>query len=798
MKKRILVLLLTLALLVFGAVFAVSATDDGEPDTGDTTAATEESTTAPTTVWDELCPCGCGDKLNEVEWKIWGPAPTDTTKIPEGFTADDYTGSYGTTISDRHIIMTGIADANGINFKGTEDTEDTRWKCVVKLGMNGTGTLGNKKEGKRLGTIGYFNTNTDVWIYGAEKANGDPAGTLVTRFVNGTSQNSGCLYVYGGATLTLKNVVTRGITAGEAKVDTITYGTGKNGGLYYIPNNSTITAENCWFNAYNNAYANGGVFYVDGGTLNLTDCTLTQGNASTNGGGIYNNGGTVVMDGGLINNCKASGNGGQVFQSGSAASFTMKNDAQIKANANSTGNSRGVRIQGGVFHMQDTSEIVSTADGYATGNGLYVIAASATCDAILEDSASVVGPKGEYKGNIKLQQYTVTKKDDAGNVTSSTTYTPSLKFVDGWKGKASIAFYDTGEQLAVEGGDTSVHEDYARFYVYDTDGKTLKTSNSAKPASGYELYSEYEDNMCPKFYYNAGQLMAYRSVVMYADGSYGWYLDVHNAINAASASEGAYVKLMCDRNVESNRPTAGILEAYIDLNGYDVNVNMGKNSSGTEYGVREGFVFYLFDSTGSSTEVGSGSVKQAKEGTVFAPITEIGGKTYLTKTVEGVTTAHELVYKISSVALRTSSNEGSLYYTADIACSDMSLLSSWGVAVTVDENATDLSAKHLYTTVTEAVEGNKYNGVLIKGIATNDGTSNAVNAAKQIYAKAYVVIGEGDAAVTKLSTTVNKSLKDVVDAVLELDLTEAQQAVVSTMQEQKWYQDVYPVSEPVE
>lgn len=72
------------------------------------------------------------------------------------------------------------------------------------------------------------------------------------------------------------------------------------GGVIEVYNSGTLNIISANFS--NNTTDYGGAIAVTGGTLNVTDMTMTENTARVEGGGLYVNGGTVVIENGTIGN----------------------------------------------------------------------------------------------------------------------------------------------------------------------------------------------------------------------------------------------------------------------------------------------------------------------------------------------------------------------------------------------------------------------------------------------------------------------------------------------------------------
>lgn len=268
MKKRILALVLTLALLVVGAAFAVSAS---EADGG--------STTTYTGIEAEDCPCGnCDMKIGDI-----------LTQGTELSTSSTTTG---------HYYANGAAQAKGFGsqmlFKTANQTvviylKDTNLGKTSAVKTAATADTAATYYDMRTMTIGYNVTGVKVYVIGN---NGVLTGAGKDKSAS-NNQNGGLVYLYSGSELHLM---------GDLEVK--------------MASNSP------------NKPHNGGLIYSGGGTITVSDDVVMTGTTvNAAGGTIYTTGNLTVQDNAVIQGGIAGTNGGNIFVRNKT--LTLKNDAQI-------------------------------------------------------------------------------------------------------------------------------------------------------------------------------------------------------------------------------------------------------------------------------------------------------------------------------------------------------------------------------------------------------------------------------------------------------------------------------------
>jgi hypothetical protein len=139
-----------------------------------------------------------------------------------------------------------------------------------------------------------------------------------------------------------------------------------------IENGGTLTVSNCTLSG-NSAVEGGGIFNF--GTLTVSNCTLSDNSASGAGGGIsnLNEGGRLLT----VSNCTLSGNsakfGGGIFN-GPHSTLTVSNCTLSGNSADEGGgidNNSSLTISGGTLTLTNCTLSGNSARGYNGGGGIF-------------------------------------------------------------------------------------------------------------------------------------------------------------------------------------------------------------------------------------------------------------------------------------------------------------------------------------------------------------------------------------------------------------------------------------------
>ena len=211
------------------------------------------------------------------------------------------------------------------------------------LTVTGTSQMQGNTAGAN-GGVAYVNNGT-VTLGGATTMSGNKA----------TSGSGGVFYVQKGSGYTGSVGVTT--VAGEMKSNVA----GTNGGVFYV-NGGSITLNGATTMTQNSA-ANGGAIALQGGTFTIhNDSSINNNTATGNGGGLWvnNPGAALTCVGGSFVNNTANGNGGGLYANGSKE-FTFAANLQY----NKAQNGAGIYVDGGMALKFGQANL---ANGLIVGN----------------------------------------------------------------------------------------------------------------------------------------------------------------------------------------------------------------------------------------------------------------------------------------------------------------------------------------------------------------------------------------------------------------------------------------------
>lgn len=210
-------------------------------------------------------------------------------------------------------------------------------------------------------------------------------GNSLTIDLNGhtltAAANSQAFRIQGGA-LTIEDSIGTGVIQGSGTV------TGNGGAIWMSSSdsNNALTLTGGTIRGF--TATDGGGVYVDGGSFEMSDGTISTCNATNAGGGVYVSSGSFKMSGGSIEDCTAhEGAGVKVYASnGKTASFSMTGGEIQNCNTD------GVSIYA---IGSGTSEFTMTG-GTIEDNGGY---------GVWVDNGSAVMSGGSVKGSERYDIY---------------------------------------------------------------------------------------------------------------------------------------------------------------------------------------------------------------------------------------------------------------------------------------------------------------------------------------------------------------------------------------------------------
>ena len=395
MKKRLLALLLTVAMVMGMLMMPVAAESTGmEP--------TEPKT----------CP-HCGVAWDKCNWQVLIIEEPDKT-IPDGhyyLTEDlNITTRYKVGTSDGQTADLAVdvcLDLRG--FDMTQTTADRRAFYVYNYStlsimdsvgggaITGTGATGSNAAG---GTI-YACKDATVNLY---------SGTLTHKGAAKT-KDGGILYFSSGSVFNMYGGV---IDASGVTVVT-------NADASQYPRGCALTAYGT-INIQNgmifggNAYQGGAIAMYPAGVLNLSGGTICGGNAESHGGCVYSQG-TINMTGGMITGGVSGSRGGNLYSSGTKASLTVSGGTIRDGHSSSAGGNVTVgggecTISGGYIqgNMQIPAGAVITGNPVIDNNGYEGLHATGviTVDGLTQGAKIVLRGDNTFTSaetSPKVQEY---------------------------------------------------------------------------------------------------------------------------------------------------------------------------------------------------------------------------------------------------------------------------------------------------------------------------------------------------------------------------------------------------------
>ena len=789
MKKRVLLLMLTLALIVTCAVLSVSASGEDTPATIDLTKFN--------------CPCSqCGGKPYTGTWITYddivgGKSVTNPNNGDHYYINKTITPGKQIAVPAGEEVVYVLDNANIIVGGGSTDGIAGRALLVngagAKMHLIGNNAVYTVKSASTYNGIVQISTSGELNLYGKLTIQRNSVGT-------NASTNSGLFRTYNGTvhihdcdgmnlptnddpvcnapelanTTASKGGVINLETAKDAFImDAGTLnGTSKAyvGGVISAPT-GTVTINGGIINASKTAGAvvNGGAIHVDGGTVHINGGTV-NGGAATSGGAIYVNKGTVTIgnnanstltatvNGSSVNT--TSGKGGAIHVAGGKVTMGVKgaiaggtawrggcvnvaaggefnmNGGTISGGKST--NQGGQVFLGGTFNMTagtvtGNSQSTSNArcfriqDGTLNMSGSAVVIAGGTA---MGDALDVVSVSGV--GQVTLAGNATVKNasggTDGGNIINIQNYskkTAKLTVKEGWTGTAHVNFGYLFDPTYKEA-------DYAVGMTIDTEA-AASTGDYAG-----QLYMYNATNLPPVYANNGAlqvasvQLCTYNLPKLDAQ----WFKSATAA--AEAAQPGDYISIYTAGTMD-----IGAKDVLVDFNGYDYTVT----GSGK---------LYIMDAAGDGFD--GTLAKIAYNNVATSAVNPYNDYQYVTlPNGDGTYSAHRIELKISAVSIRPRS--AGVYYTAQLNCDDTlkAAFQVAGVAVSLDAiPGYDYATESLYTK-TNTLTGSEFNGVLVNEILKN-GENNDQRGNMTIYANAYAAFTVEGQTVTVLADPYNVGL----------------------------------------
>jgi len=224
----------------------------------------------------QVCPCGCGQELTEIQWSPWNVNETGNPATGHYYLSGDYEQSAQRTVPSGSRV---VLDLRGHNLTTLEAA-----KLFLIYGeMNildtvGGGCVSAKTTGQSVGGVmQVYYKNSDCGVLRLYDV------TVMPHAENNGAKNGGLLYVGDDCTLVMEDCTLFGGNS-----------VGHGGCIYAGPNSQVHITDSRIFGC--TATGSGGSIYSSG-TLTVTNSKIWGGTAQNAGGNIYKSGGTLTLDG---------------------------------------------------------------------------------------------------------------------------------------------------------------------------------------------------------------------------------------------------------------------------------------------------------------------------------------------------------------------------------------------------------------------------------------------------------------------------------------------------------------------
>ena len=452
MKKRILSILLVVAMLTVAAVFTVQADAPLTKDAADAIIADVSSTLDTNAAFDAtsnsgtvsaVCPY-CGGEV-----KTWEPLPAIEGK-PSAYTADKHfyvpVQTEGEFVTNGRYYLNGEGKTICIYLNGqtiNDSISDTAAFMVTKGTLNflGSGTVkavaspgANKAGARGVLDVGGSAAGSTINVFGGTFESTGTAPTVTIR-----SQYTSAVNVYDG---------TIGSTAQTVETVRFIGGSNKSNGTFNLFDgtvNAGTGKSAIEFSTVNSYKAHGAEVNISGGTVNSGNVT---------GGGIYMDvAATVNMSGGLLAN---SGDKHTVYISDADAEFNLSGNGTINGGVYVDNEDCEVSVDGTAVISSDnggldltSGALLTLGDNLAAGADITVTVnegaftkenANAAAIAAAGYIKSTVTAKAVFAVDNKLTLGTVADAANAMSFTQDTTAVcPYCGTVESWTALSTSA-----------------------------------------------------------------------------------------------------------------------------------------------------------------------------------------------------------------------------------------------------------------------------------------------------------------------------------------------------------------------
>ncbi len=253
----------------------------------------------------------------------------------------------------------------------------------------------------------------------------DGAVSAATVNVSGLKLTNGKGFI-GGAVINFENLTLDGVTVADSQAIVTGGGIDNEAGGTLVVTNSTVT---------NNKSGNrgGGVANFSGGTVSIQNSTVSNNlitAGGTSGGGVDNAGtGPLVITNSTISGNKAVTDGGGVFNAQAAATVSISNSTISGNKANANGG--GVAIADGTVTINNSTVAFNEAEfdgaGAGKGGGLFRAAGavSMTGTIVARNAVGVTGASPDIQGLV-VGKFSLVSNTTGWDTTGSSSNKPTV------------------------------------------------------------------------------------------------------------------------------------------------------------------------------------------------------------------------------------------------------------------------------------------------------------------------------------------------------------------------------------
>ena len=283
------------------------------------------------------------------------------------------------------------------------------------------------------------------------------------------------------------------------------YNSAAAGGIFFNSSKGTLTVSNTDFSE-NVGIEFGGSVALVSGTADLDDCEFTD-NSSAQGGAFFMRGGTATVDNSTFTGNEGTGAGGALSISGGTATFTSCTLSQNTSNGEEGWG--GAAYVAGTLTLNDCDVTENEATNKGSAGGLFVDADGAltlTESAIDKNEATTAGGVWNNGGAITMESGSISGNtaDEAGGVANvADTFDMNGGSIANNVASGMAGGVENGGTFTMSGGDITGNKangatdgiggGVANLGTFTMEGGRIFSNTAAHGANDFYNYSDLED-----------------------------------------------------------------------------------------------------------------------------------------------------------------------------------------------------------------------------------------------------------------------------------------------------------------